>query len=131
MNQKLQHRPGRRGLNVILSIDDKVLGGQRNCKLIRETSTIETTNKINSDWKEYITGPRSWTLECSGLFIRDEQSFELMENAFNNGASIKVSLDDGNKKYNGIGIISKFPISATYDNAYAYNITIKGSGPLA
>lgn len=130
MSQMYQYNPSRRGLNAVLSINGEILGGQKNSKIVRESDSIEITNKINSNWKEYLTGPRSWYVECAGMFVKDEEAFNKMEEAFNQGLLVDICLSDDNKQYNGKGIIIKFPMTATYDSAFAYNITVKGSGPL-
>ena len=39
------------GINVILKIEDKFIGGQENIQLNREVESIDITNKINGNWK--------------------------------------------------------------------------------
>lgn len=125
-----QMKPTNRGINTILSIDGRVLGGQKNCILNRGAAAIDITNKINGDWQENMTGVKSWSLICSGLFIKDEQSFNILEDAFDTNSTIDVKLSDGNRSYYGKAIITNFPVTATYNEAFSYNINLMGSGPL-
>ena len=41
------------GINVILKVDNKVVGGQRNIQLNRSSNAIDITNKINSELVSY------------------------------------------------------------------------------
>lgn len=42
-------RPLHRGIDVVLSINDKKVGGQNNATLNRTMSPIKITNKINGE----------------------------------------------------------------------------------
>ena len=42
-------RPLHRGMDIILSINNKKIGGQSNAKLNRTMSPINITNKINGE----------------------------------------------------------------------------------
>ena len=70
-----QMKPTNRGIDVVLSIGDKVIGGQQNCILNRGMSAIDITNKIDNQWQEIMAGTRTWSVLCSGLYVKDEDSF--------------------------------------------------------
>ena len=123
-------KPTNRGLDAILSIGDKIIGGQQNCILNRSASAINITNKINGDWQEYITGSKTWSLLCSGVFLKDEESLLLLEQAYNNGTPIDLKLTDGNRSYQGQAIITNFPVEAKFNAAFTYNLNLQGTGPL-
>ena len=123
-------QPTHNGVNATLYIGQMVLAGQMNCTLMRTMKPILITNKINGEWEENLSGVRNWNLKCDGMFIKNQQAFNLLEEAFYNGDSITVKISDGDKEYFGTGLITSFPVSAKYNDTYTYNITIIGTGEL-
>lgn len=122
--------PANKGVDAILFLEDKVLAGQKNASLSRRMSPINITNKITGEWSDSLSGVKSWSVTCSGVFIKDEESFDILENAFNEGTSIMVKLSDGNRSYQGKALITSFPISANYNDTFTYNIGLTGIGEL-
>lgn len=122
--------PSNRGVNAILMINDIILGGQINATLNRRMSPITVTNKIKSEWSTSLAGVKDWSLSCSKMFIKDDAAFTLLEDAFNAGTAITVSLTEGNKRYTGSALITSFPVAANYNDTYTYNIVLLGTGPL-
>ena len=55
------------GINVILKVDNKIVGGQQNVTLNRSSTSIDITNKIDADWKQSLAGIKTWSLTCSGI----------------------------------------------------------------
>lgn len=45
----MNHNPAKRGVNVVVSINDNKIGGQKNAVLNRRMSSINITNKINGE----------------------------------------------------------------------------------
>ena len=123
-------QPPHKGVDVVVSIGDNILGGQQNASLSRSMSPIDITNKINGEWKEQISGVRSWSLLCSGMFIKDDTAFAALEEAFNNGKSVNLKITDSNKGYEGKAIITSFPLSTVYNDTYSYRIMFSGVGKL-
>lgn len=125
-----QMKPTNRGIDVVLSIGDKVIGGQQNCILNRGMSAIDITNKIDNQWQEIMAGTKTWSVLCSGLYVKDEDSFTLLEQSFADGMPLDIKLSDGNRIYEGRAFISNFPAEAKFNSAFAYNINLTGTGPL-
>lgn len=123
-------QPTHKGVNATLFINDEAVGGQLNCTLNRTMKPITITNKIHGEWEESLAGVRGWSLNCSGMFIKDQESFNALEQAFYNGESITAKITDGNKDYVGTGLITRFPVSAVFNDTYTYNLTILGTGEL-
>lgn len=119
-----------RGIDAIVYIDDKPVGGQKNCILNRMMTPINITNKITGEWSDSIAGLKSWNLTCQGMFIKDEESFDKLEQAFYNGEKIKIKMSDNSRSYEGEALIVNFPITATYNDTFAYSITFIGAGEL-
>lgn len=125
-----QMMPTNRGIDTILYIGDKVIGGQQNCILNRGMSAIDITNKIDNNWQEFLAGSKSWSVLCSGLYVKDENSFVLLEQAFQDGTPLDIKLTDNNREYKGRALITSFPAEAKFNAAFAYNINLLGTGPL-
>lgn len=123
--------PTHNGVNATLLINGTAVAGQTNCTLNRTMKPITITNKINGTWEESLSGVRGWSLNCNGMFIKNKESFDQLEQAFYNGDSIDVKITDGSREYSGTGLITRFPVSAAYNDAYIYNITILGTGVLS
>ena len=119
-------RPIHRGLDVILSVNNKVVGGQHNATINRMMSPIKVTNKINGEWDTSLSGVRSWTLNCTGFIVKDEESFQELEECFNAGTAIEVRISDEEKTYTGTALITKFPLTANYSTSFAYTISLLG-----
>lgn len=124
-----KERPNR-GIDAIVYIDDKPVGGQKNCILNRMMTPINITNKITGEWSDSIAGLKSWNLTCQGMFIKDEESFDQLEQAFYNGEKVKVKMSDNSRSYEGEALIVNFPITATYNDTFAYSVTFTGAGEL-
>ena len=122
--------PANKGVDAILYLGDKPLAGQKNATLTRRMSPINITNKITGEWENSISGTKSWSVTCSGMFIKDEESFDILENSFNSGSPIVIKLTDNNRNYEGKALITSFPLSANYNDAFTYNLTLTGIGEL-
>lgn len=118
------------GINVILKIQDKVIGGQENIRLNREAQSIDITNKINGDWKEHLSGLKTWSLTCTGVYLLNSEGYDLAEQAFLSNQEIDVELDITGSKYEGKAIITQFPLSSGYSSQYKYEIKLLGNGAL-
>ena len=120
----------RQGIDVVLYVNDKAVAGQQNISLNRSASPIDITNKINGDWQEKLVGLKTWSISCSGIYIVNSQSYDLLEEAFMNNEEIEVEIKINNKNYRGNAIIVSFPVSAGYNGQFKYNMRLLGNGEL-
>lgn len=127
---KQQILPTNRGLDTILYLDGKAVAGQQSAKLNRGMTPIDITNKINGEWTASIAGLRHWSIFCSGMFIKDDESFQKLEDAFNTGKKLTVRMANDDITYYGEGYITSFPVNASYSKEVTYQLNIKGTGPL-
>lgn len=119
-----------KSINVALYLDNIPLGGQQNATITRQAEMIDITNKINDDWTKSLAGKKSWSIQCSGLYVIDDRAFSLLENAFMNNQPIKVSISVGNNTLSGNALITDFPLSAIFNKEFKYNIRLLGTGAL-
>lgn len=122
--------PAEKGVDIILSLDGKSLGGQKNATLNRKVDVQSITNMIECNWSKSIATIKSWNISCNGMVIKNSTAFNTLEQAFIDGTPITVSLSKGNKSYTGEALISNFPITASYNDTLTYNIVLTGTGEL-
>lgn len=120
-----------RSVDVVVSIDNYPLGGQQGASLMRQAQVINITNKINSEWAENLTGVKSWSVVCSGLYVVNDKSFSLLEDAFMNNKKVEVSINIGSQQLKGQAIITDFPLNAVFNKEFKYNLKLLGTGALA
>ena len=123
-------KPMHRGVDAVLYINGEILGGQQNAILNRIMTPIDITNKINGEWGNSLSGVKQWSLNCSGMLVKNSHTFDLLEQAFNNGDKITVKLSDELTTYEGEALIVNFPVTARYNENFIYNITLRGIGEL-
>jgi TP901-1 family phage major tail protein len=123
------------GVDVLVSVMDagvpKVIGGQSGATLNRSTNLIEVTSKDANGWAESVAGVRSWSVECEGFIVEDDQALDLLEQTWlNNGTvDVEIAMPSG-KKYNGKALIEDFPVEFPQDDAVTFSITFTGTGEL-
>lgn len=120
-----------RSVDVVVSIDNYPLGGQQGANLMRQAQVINITNKINSEWAENLTGVKSWSVVCSGLYVVNDKSFSLLEDAFMNNKKVEVSINIGSQQLKGQALITDFPLNAVFNKEFKYNLKLLGTGALA
>ena len=124
MNQ-VQH-----SIDIVLYINDIVVAGQENVKINRSVVPIDITNNLNSEWKESISGLKSWSINSGGCYVKNSQSLTMLENAFLNNEEITVKIIMGKKYYEGQALITNFPLSAVFNVQFKYTISLLGTGEL-
>lgn len=118
------------GINIALVVNDVVIAGQLNVGLTRKQSAIDITNKINGNWEQKLAGLKSWTVTCSGMYIKDQSAYSYLEDSFMDNNRIQVLISVGNKQYSGYGLITSFPLESSFDLQLKYRVSIVGDGEL-
>ena len=119
-----------RSVDVVIYLDNYPLGGQQGANLVRQARVIDITNKINAEWSESLSGTKSWSIVCSGLYIVNDNSFALLEDAFMNNKPVEVSINVGSQQLKGKALITEFPLSAVFNKEFKYNLRLLGTGAL-
>ena len=119
-----------RSVDVVIYLDDYPLGGQQGANLVRQAQVIDITNKINAEWSESLSGTKSWSIVCTGLYIVNDNSFALLEDAFMNNKPVEVSINVGSQQLRGKALITEFPLSAVFNKEFKYNLRLLGTGAL-
>lgn len=117
-------------VNVALYINSFPLGGQQGATLNRQAEAINITNKINDEWDRNLTGKKNWNIQCSGIYVINDEAFTTLTEAFMNNQLIKVIIIVGKEKWSGQALITDFPLNATFNKEFKYNVHLLGTGPL-
>ena len=121
-----------RGLEVLISIDGTVLGGQRGASLSMSADELDVTDKNTTGYKKFLVGLKEWSISCDGLVCNGEEGYEALFNAFINGDIVEVQFKqkDGTFGYHGPMVIASMDFDAQYDDALTYSCELKGAGDL-
>ena len=117
-------------VDVVVSLNNYPLGGQQGANFMRQAQVINITNKINSEWSENLSGTKSWSLSCSGLYVVNDNSFALLEDAFMNNKPVEVSINVGSQQLKGNALITEFPLNAVFNKEFKYTLKLLGTGAL-
>jgi len=128
------------GIDVLLYVDTDttgtapnyvVLGGQGDATLNREAEEIDVSDKTSGAYGDYLTGRKTWSIECDGFIVDGDQAFNTLENAYENRQTLKVELRfPSGKTYSGEVIITEFPLEFPQDDGASFSLTLVGRGPL-
>ena len=121
-----------RGLEVLLYVGGKAVGGQRGASLSMSADELDITDKNTTGYKKYLVGLKEWSISCDGLVCDGEEGYDALFNAFINSDIVKVQLkkEDGTFGYEGDMVIASMDFDAQYDNALTYSCELKGAGDL-
>ena len=122
-----------RGLEILIFVDGKVVGGQRGASLSMSADELDITDKTTEGYKSFLVGLKEWTISCDGLVCTDDQGYQALFNAFLNGTVVKVQFkqEDGAFGYEGDMVIASMDFDAQYDDALTYSCELKGAGALS
>ena len=119
-----------RGVDVVLMVHDIPVAGQQNASLTRSMTPIDITNKIFGSWKESLSGTKTWKVSCSGMYVKNAESYKALEDAFMNNKELSVKLIMDNHSYVGQALITDFPLNAVFNNQFKYTLQLLGTGEL-
>ena len=121
-----------RGLEVLISVGGKVLGGQRGASLSMSADELDITDKNTVGYKKFLVGLKEWSISCDGLVVAGEAGYDALFNAFIAGDIVTVQFkkEDGSFGYEGEMVVSSMDFDAQYDDALTYSCELKGAGDL-
>ena len=120
-----------KGLDVLIKVGSQVVGGQRNASLEMSAETIDTTVKTTGGWASKITGIKSWTSSCDGVYFVDDAGLEAAQTAFMNGTAVSLEFSNSNGlTYSGQAVITSMSVEAGQEDIVSYTISFEGTGAL-
>ena len=122
----------KRGLDILLSVGDTAIGGQRNASIEMSAESIDVSTKTTGDWKAKMTGAKEWTSDCDGIYLIGDAGYKAALNAFMNGTEVNVKIADSGSTvgFQGKAVITSFSFEAPYEDAMTYEMSFEGVGAL-
>lgn len=119
-----------KSIDVVISANSLPLAGQRNASLIQSNTPIDITNKINPEWSESLAGTKTWSINCSGVYVVDAESLKQLEQAFLEDKELTVSFTLAGDKYYGQALLTDFPLNTVFNQGLRYSAKLLGTGSL-
>ena len=124
-----------RGLEILISVNGTVVGGQRGASLSMSADELDITDKTTEGYKAFLVGLKEWNISCDGLVCTDDTGYQALFNAFLNGDVVQVQFkqekENGTFGYQGPMVIASMDFDAQYDDAVTYSCELKGAGALS
>lgn len=122
----------KRGLDILLSVGETSIGGQRNASIEMSTEVIDISTKTTGDWAAKMSGAKSWTSDCDGIYMDGDEGYQAALDAFINGTEVDVKIADATSTvgFSGKAIITSFSFEAPYEDTVTYEMSFEGVGEL-
>lgn len=102
-----------------------------------ESEPIDISTKSSNNWREFLPGYRSFSMDCEGLtdwlVVGGAKDASALVAYFTSGSIFKTKSTDnisGSKSFEGDVMISNFQITAAHDDAVLFTCTLQGTGAL-
>lgn len=126
-----------RGVDILIEIEADgggsfiTVGGQRGASLSESSETIDTTTKDSGGAFEYDYGFYGWEISCDGLYIKNDEGYELLGTAMQQKKKVRVQVkEEGSATKVGEALVTSKELDGPYDAEVTYSVTLQGSGKL-
>ena len=121
-----------KGLDILVYVGTKAVGGQKGCTLTMEAETIDVSNKNDFGWASTIGGAKSWSVSCDGQFIADDEGQKALMSAFVAGTEVQVEMKNTAESiyFSGKAAITSLEVDAQFDDVATMTIELQGIGAL-
>ena len=122
-----------RGLDILVHVGAKTVGGQKGCTLTMEAETIDVSNKNDFGWASTIGGAKSWSVSCDGQFIANDEGQKAIMDAFIAGTEVDIEMKNQAETvyYKGKACITSVEVDAQFDDVATMTIELQGIGALS
>ena len=118
------------GNSIKVTVGSTLIGGQQGCSLNMETETSETTTKDSGVWSESEAVGLSWSVDCDGLVVVDDEGLEALEEAWENLQQVDVKYGSSTKYKTGKAIITSLSANSASKEKTTYSVSLQGVGAL-
>ena len=118
------------GNSIKVTVGSTLIGGQQGCSLNMETETSETTTKDSGVWSESEAVGLSWSVDCDGLVVVDDDGLEALEEAWENLQQVDVKYGSSAKYKTGKAIITSLSANSASKEKTTYSVSLQGEGAL-
>ena len=122
-----------KGLDILVYVGTKAVGGQKGCTLTMEAETIDVSNKNDFGWASTIGGAKSWSVSCDGQFIANDEGQKALMDAFVAGTEVQVEMKNTAQSiyFAGKAAITSLEVDAQFDDVATMTIELQGIGALS
>ena len=122
-----------KGLDILVYVGTKAVGGQKGCTLTMEAETIDVSNKNDFGWSSTIGGAKSWSVSCDGQFIANDEGQKALMDAFVAGTEVQVEMKNTAQSiyFAGKAAITSLEVDAQFDDVATMTIELQGIGALS
>ena len=122
-----------KGLDILVYVGSKAVGGQKGCTLTMEADTIDVSNKNDYGWASTIGGAKSWSVSCDGQFIANDEGQKALMTAFVAGTEVQVEMKNTAQSiyFAGKAAITSLEVDAQFDDVATMTIELQGIGALS
>lgn len=122
-----------KGLDILVYVGTKAVGGQKGCTLTMEAETIDVSNKNDFGWASTIGGAKSWSVSCDGQFIANDEGQKALMSAFVAGTEVQVEMKNAAQSiyFAGKAAITSLEVDAQFDDVATMTIELQGIGALS
>ena len=122
-----------KGLDILVYVGTKAVGGQKGCTLTMEADTIDVSNKNDFGWASTIGGAKSWSVSCDGQFIANDEGQKALMSAFVAGTEVQVEMKNTAQSiyFAGKAAITSLEVDAQFDDVATMTIELQGIGALS
>ena len=122
-----------KGLDILVYVGTKAVGGQKGCTLTMEADTIDVSNKNDFGWASTIGGAKSWSVSCDGQFIANDEGQKALMDAFVAGTEVQVEMKNTAESiyFSGKAAITSLEVDAQFDDVATMTIELQGIGALS
>ena len=122
-----------KGLDILVYVGSKAVGGQKGCTLTMEAETIDVSNKNDFGWASTIGGAKSWSVSCDGQFIANDEGQKALMDAFVAGTEVQVEMKNTAQSiyFAGKAAITSLEVDAQFDDVATMTIELQGIGALS
>lgn len=128
------------GNQLLLFIDNQVIGCTDNVELNSTKETIDATCKDNNGARQVLSGSQAWTMTSSGKWdFASTLGPQHLYNAHKNGTRLGVKMaitdingneESGKSHFYGYARLNTFNVAGPLNAASTFNLTFEGDGPL-
>ena len=121
-----------KGLDILVYVGTKAVGGQKGCTLTMEADTIDVSNKNDFGWASTIGGAKSWSVSCDGQFIANDEGQKALMSAFVAGTEVQVEMKNTAESiyFSGKAAITSLEVDAQFDDVATMSMELQGIGAL-
>ncbi|PGR08517.1 hypothetical protein COA23_09045 [Priestia megaterium] len=120
-----------RGADILILVNNVVVGGQQSATISESVETVETTNKLTNGFKEFEYGFGEWKISADGIYVTGDAGFTALKNAMRSKTKVTVRIrEEGVDVEEGTALVTSRDLEGKYDDSATYSVELQGTGAL-